>query len=73
MRAHFYDFRNLLLQIAWACVTDTPPGAYVEGTAVGKVSRYAAGDDGLQLERDLWAEMSKVWAEAAPQLKEVLQ
>jgi hypothetical protein len=54
-------------------VTDTPSGAYIEGTAVGKVSPFAASDKGLQLERDLWAEMAGVWTKAAPDTAELLE
>ena len=53
-------------------MNDTPAGAYVEGTAVGQISPFAASEDGLQLERDLWAEMAAVWAEVSLEAGKVL-
>ncbi len=54
-------------------MSNTPSGSYVEGTAVGKVSAFARSEDGLQLERDLWAEMKQVWLEATPEAGKVLE
>lgn len=61
-----------VLQMAWALLNDTPPGAYIDATAVGEPSAFAQSEEGRQLEADLWREMAALWVEVAPEAADVL-
>lgn len=60
------------LQIAWACTSETPPGAYCEATKVAKPSNFSRSAKGLELEKDLWEEMTTLWTEKESSVGKVL-
>lgn len=57
---------------AYACTTDTPPGAYVSVTSVRKTSRYSRSRAALEIEGQLWDELVEEWLKLEPTVKQIV-
>lgn len=61
-----------LSQLAWACTTDTTPGAYVSVTSVRKTSSYSTSKDAYKFEGEIWNELVDEWSKIEPKVKQIV-
>ncbi|KAL8280529.1 hypothetical protein RQP46_007177 [Phenoliferia psychrophenolica] len=60
--------RNLV----WACLNETPPGAYVSNCEVTEESDFALSPEGRSAEERVWADLTAIWEKEAPETASIL-